>query len=344
MLLARPSSAPACVLTSQEHAAAATATWIDLLDPTGTEWALAEQACGFRVPTLEALNEIESSSRFYNEGEVLYLSVPLIRRKAEDCTTAPLGIVVSPTRMLTVRYLDYSSFDTFGHLVEHSPTILGAHDLLVGLLEAIVDRLADVLEFMGGELDRTSRRIFRSDKADRRAGNAILRTMLREIGQRGDTVSMIRDGLLGLSRMVLFLEDTLAADADPKLVGRLRTLGRDVHSLSEFDGRLTEKVQFLLDATLGFINIDQNNGIRVLTVVSIIGVPPTLIASIYGMNFKDMPELNWSFGYPYALGLMAVASCCCCSGSGGCAGFERSRATITRSRASAQPDRFDTAP
>jgi magnesium transporter len=105
---------------------------------------------------------------------------------------------------------------------------------------------------------------------------------------------------------VLYVE-TAAADWLPKeLKPKLRTLRRDIASVSDFDTHLNDKLQFLLDATLGFINIAQNNLMKVLTVVSVVGVPPVLVAGIYGMNFKAMPDLDWAWGYPYGLALIAI--------------------------------------
>ena len=312
MLFARPSQAAHTVLDRNAGADGAPqeAIWLDLLDPTEEERAQAAAICGFRVPTREQLSEIESSSRVSREGDVLYLSMPLTRRRQANCRSNPVGFVVAPQRLLTVRFLDYPSFDNYAKSVETAPATLSAPDLLLGLLEAIVDRMADVLEFIGSELDQISARIFHADavgRGRRRSADTMLREILRDVGRIGDMLSMLRDSLLGLSRMLLFLDDMIGSSSVSRNRARLRTLSRDVHSLADFDSQVTNKVQFLLDATLGFINIDQNNGIRVLTVVSIIGIPPTLIASIYGMNFKNIPELNWSFGYFYALGLMLLS-------------------------------------
>ncbi len=210
--------------------------------------------------------------------------------------------------LLTIRFQDYPAFDTFGSAVAASETHLGSPALLLGLLEAIVGRLADVLEHVGSELDGCSVKIFADAdgrRGSRHAGER-LRALLKSVGRHGDTVSRVRDSLLGLTRMVHFINEAVRAADDSKLRVRLRSLDRDLQSLADYDNQVTNKVQFLLDATLGFINIEQNNGIRVVTVASIIGVAPTLVASIYGMNFKNIPELNWTFGYYYALALMAA--------------------------------------
>jgi magnesium transporter len=121
-------------------------------------------------------------------------------------------------------------------------------------------------------------------------------------------LSKIRDSLLGLDRMLQFVLELNKENCPPEITTRLRAAGQDLVSLKDYQGRLEGKVQFLLDAVLGFINIEQNDIIKVLTVVSVVGVPPTLVASVYGMNFKVMPELNWAFGYPYALGLIVFTT------------------------------------
>ncbi len=310
MLFARPSQAAHAVL--DQHATAASlgsAVWIDLQEPTEEERLLAERICDLRVPTLADLSEIESTSRLRRENGVFYLSTPLTRRRGDVCHVAPLGIVFAPKRLITIRFVDYPSFDSFARTVEQSPAPLEASELLLGLLEAIVDRMADVLELAGANLDRTSAAIFRpGGDTERRGRDAELRARLSELGKSGDILSRFQDSLLGLSRLTLFLEDPAKREVkDERVLARLANIGRDLHSLVEFQGQAAEKVQFLLDATLGFLNIEQNNGFRVLTAVSVVGIPPVLIASIYGMNFKNIPELSWSFGYWYALGLMVVS-------------------------------------
>ena len=309
MLVARPAQASSAVLVIDGSPPDLGRTvWIDLIDPSDEERARVRELTGLDVPSRGDLDEIESSSRLFRRGDTLYLSTPLTRRHEEVTTATPLGIVASSRWLLTIRFTDYPAFETFARAVETASTSFDAPALLVGLLEAIVDRLADVLEQIGGELDRLSSRIF-SDTQGKQTSRHVdrrLRALLKSVGRTGDTVSQVRDSLLGLTRMVLFISDAVRAPDTSRLRVRLRTLEHDLQSLSEYDNQLTNKVQFLLDATLGFINIEQNNGIRVVTVASIIGVTPTLVASIYGMNFKNIPELNWTYGYYYALGLMVL--------------------------------------
>jgi len=189
-----------------------------------------------------------------------------------------------------------------------------ASEAFAGLIEAIVDRIADVLEHTAAELDTLSHRLFRSGPIDgskhRRPAReaADLRVILRRVGASGDLASKIRDGLLGLARMVPYVESLGAAWLPEAMKPRFETMRHDIASLSDYDTHLVNKVQLLLDATLGLINVEQNDIIKVLTIVSVVGVPPTLVASMYGMNFKDMPELSWAWGYPYGLALIAISA------------------------------------
>lgn len=308
MLVAHYRDRPAARIVegAAAHAAAAGAIWLDLLDATEGERAVVERAFELRVPAQDEIAEIESSSRLRTEGDVLYLSTPMASRKDAARPLSPLGFVLSDTRLITVRYAESFVFDEVAAAARGEA--VGAVNTFLTLLEALVDRSSDALERLGGELRRLSREVFQVEGAPARPNDdRMLRALLKSIGRAGDTLSELRDALLGLQRIVSYVPDAagewLPASAD----GRLATLGRDVASLADYDGQLVSKVQFLLDATLGFINIEQNNGIKVLTVVSLVGIPPTLIASIYGMNFKNMPELGWSFGYEYALGLMALS-------------------------------------
>jgi magnesium transporter len=217
--------------------------------------------------------------------------------------------VLAPELLVTVRFEPLTAFDSFEHEARGN-----ADEMFVGLIEAVVDRLADVLEHIAAELDSLSHRLFRSrmieggGRRTRARQNADLRAILRRVGALGDLTSKIRDSLLGLSRIVPYVATMRGDDLPAPVKPRLDTLRYDIASLSDYDTHLLNKVQLLLDATLGLINVEQNDIIKVLTVASVVGIPPTLIASIYGMNFKDMPELAWSWGYPYGLRLIAIST------------------------------------
>jgi len=180
------------------------------------------------------------------------------------------------------------------------------------MMEAISDRLADLLENIRDDLDRISKLIFHENAGGGarrgRKQTTELQDVLRAIGRAGDTMSLVRDSLLGLGRILPYVAQVAAPWIDRAMRDRIKSLRQDVSSLADYDGHLNSKMQFLLDATLGLINNTQNNIIKVLTVVSVVGVPPTLVASIYGMNFKDMPELGWNYGYPYGLTMIVLSA------------------------------------
>ncbi len=287
------------------------AVWIDLLNPSDSERSLVERGTLLRVPALEELAEIESSSRLNVEHGALYLSTPMGYLDADGMArTKPLGFVLSEKVLLTVRFAETKVFDQYAARLAAHDSRPCSCEAFLGLLDAMVDRYADILEQIRGELDTISQRVFRPEQA--RANSAKtdlqLRATLRSIGRAGDRLSNLRDSLLGVQRIVQYTATNTTMFMPEAMKPRLNTLRRDITSLTDYDVQLSNKVQFLLDATLGFINIEQNNSIKILTVVSVVGVPPTLVASIYGMNFKWIPELEWHYGYFYGLGVIALTA------------------------------------
>ncbi len=284
------------------------AQWIDLLEPTADEIERVARETGLSVPTEAEINEIESSSRLATRNGALYLSMPLISRPETEPHSVSIGFILAPERLITIRFEPSRLFDRFMVQTETSARS-GAH-ILVALLEAIVDRQADALEQVKAELEEISHRIFCPDMAaasGRKREDTMLRTTLVTLGRIGDLVSHVRESQVSAGRIVPYIE-TVAVDWLPKeLKPRFRTLRRDIDSLNDFDTHLNDKLQFLLDATLGFINIAQNNVMKVLTVASVVGIPPVLIAGIYGMNFKSIPEYDWAWGYAYGLAVIVLS-------------------------------------
>jgi magnesium transporter len=287
------------------------AVWIDLLDPDDEERAAVEQATNLDVPTKAAIDEIESSSRVFAKGDAFYLSTPVA--VGTDCLSdvlTTLGFVLSSERLITLRFTRIVALDklvsSYSSITEPSPG-----EAFLKILEAIVDQAADTLEHASTELAHISNAAFRRERGDT-AGFAdaskALHESLRKLGRLNDGLSHIRDTLLGFGRITAFVLD---ADRKHRVRGgepRLRAIQTDIASLNDYQTHLAGKIQFLLDATLGFINIQQNDIVKALTIVSVVGVPPVLIAGIYGMNFKAMPELSWSLGYPLALILIIVSA------------------------------------
>jgi magnesium transporter len=286
--------------------------WIDLVDPTDEEKAFVESRTHIQVPTVQALSEIEASSRLQVNRGVIYLSTPILARSdTPEAFLSPVGFILSPTVLVTVRFTRLSSFDQVAEQIHHDPSLATNVGVFTALLEAIVDRGADVLEELRGELDQISRKVFRGNPSHRshtvRSTDA-LRMTLSIVGAIGERVSQARDVLLGVGRIASFAGDIGEGWITPEFRVRLRAVLKDVTSLNEYEAHLSGKVQFLLDAVLGYITIEQNDLFKVLTIASVVGIPPTLIAGLYGMNFKFMPELDWAWGYPFGLALILVSA------------------------------------
>jgi len=288
------------------------ACWIDMVTPDDGEFQRVQAATGMNLPSRDRLSEIESSSRLSATNGVLTLSMPLISGIDTTPEPVPGGFVLSRERLVTIRFAPSRLFDLFAAR-ELSATLpqAGPAHILVGLLEAIVDRHADVLEQVRAELDGISHRLF-TDQPIRLGGgkreDRMLRRTVAAIGRAGDLLSFIRDSQVTAVRLVPFVQATAKDWLPADLAPHFDVLTRDIASLNDFEGHLNNKLQFLLDATLGFINIAQNNVMKVLTVASVVGIPPVLIAGIYGMNFKSIPEYDWAWGYAYGLGVIVLSA------------------------------------
>jgi magnesium transporter len=284
------------------------ASWLDLVEPSEAERAAVERATGLRVPKQAAIQEIETTSRVYSENGAMYLSTPIARSPNASESLGAVGFVLTRRWLISVRFAPNPVFDSVLQGCQAEPAH-SACDLFLRVLEALVDRAADTLERCSGELDSLSQRAFHAERSRQRALQRIsdaLRDTLRKIGQIGDHLSQIRDTLLGFGRIAAFVSETGEAMLSAPEQPRLKAVRADIASLNDYQLHLSGKVQFLLDATLGFISIEQNDVVKTLTIVSVVGVPPVLVAGIYGMNFTHMPELHWSLGYPFALLLMAL--------------------------------------
>ena len=289
--------------------------WIDAFEPTSAETAFLRTAMGARVPTLDDLVEIENSSRLSTDDGALIMSLPATTRDEAGypCST-PVGFVVTPRRVATIRFAHLPSFENLAKQICAKGELLdGGYGATVTILEIIIDHIADLLERIGSDFDEMSRTVFQTGLLGgkgRRPQNANtqLARMLKTIGRDGDLVSKVSESMLGLTRMVQYMTSKGQGEITPELKARLQTVSEDAKSLHEFQEHLTNKSQFLLDTVLGLANIEQNNVFRVLTVVSVVGIPPTFFASLYGMNFKEMPELNWHYGYAYGLTLIFLSA------------------------------------
>jgi magnesium transporter len=290
--------------------AGARALWIDLFKPTYAERKQVESAFGIELPTLEDMQEIETTSRLYAEDGARFMTTPILSQVDSDLPEkTEISFILVRHTLITLRLAELKSFALVATQCERrGPT--SRDQVLLGLLDAIIDRQADLLERVAREMDAISRSIFRRDASARRSEDD-LREAIYELGRNGDLIAREQESLVGLSRLVQYAgqSDFDAQERDPgaALYPRLKPVSRDLHSLTEFAGYLTNKINFLLDATLGLIQIQQSAIVKLFTVAAVIFLPPTLVASIYGMNFRHMPELAQEWGYPFALALMVAS-------------------------------------
>jgi len=286
--------------------------WMDLIDPDEKEIAFVQHRAKVRVPTKEALSEIEASSRLSKQGNRLYLSAPVVAHASiEHAEMSPAGFIVGPDFLVTVRFEALPAFDAVADRIKHDESLSSGMGVFVALLEAMVDRGADALEHLATAVDHVSRSVFKGNlrgSTSSRNANFTLRLALSKVGRLGDRSSKARDVLLGVGRMASFTLDVCHDMLSDEFRDQLHAVTKDVASLSDYETHLSDKTQFLLDAVLGFITIEQNDIFKVLTIASVVGVPPTLMAGIWGMNFKFMPELGWTWGYPFAWAVIALSA------------------------------------
>ncbi|MDZ7628504.1 MAG: magnesium/cobalt transporter CorA [Parvularculaceae bacterium] len=301
-----------------DAAAISDAIWIDVLRPSPDAEQLIERALTIEVPTQEEMREIEVSSRLYMDGDGAFMTAMVLSRTdGDDVVNSPITFILAGARLITVRYEEPRVFNSFADRAQR--TAIGCADaegVLMGLLEAIIDRLADVLERLALEIDALSREIFspakpgRGKKRNRRPRSSDeYQRILEAIGRKYNLASNIRDSLVTFERLgSFFMNVAQQRKSSRELSARIKSFSRDTGALSEHVDSISQKITFLLDATLGMVNIEQNTIIKIFSVAATIFLPPTLIASIYGMNFDFMPELAWPFGYPFAICLMIVSA------------------------------------
>ncbi|MFN3351605.1 magnesium transporter CorA family protein [Pseudorhodoplanes sp.] len=286
------------------------AVWLDLLNPTLEEDKLVERLVGVAIPTREEMQEIEISSRLYVENGARYMTATLMSQSdTPSPVTTAVSFILAGQRLVTVRYDEPRPFAMTRHKLGRScPANVTGQAVLMDLLDAVIDRNADILERIGVEVDQVSRRIF-EQRRSRGGSSRVYQGILFTLGRKGDLTSKVRESLVSIGRLVLFLaheDDGLRWPKETR--AQLKTMQRDVQSLSDHTNFLSNKITFLLDAMVGLVSIEQNNIIKLFSVVAVVMMPPTLVASIYGMNFEFMPELKTVYGYPAALIAMVFSA------------------------------------
>src|SRR5579859_1158355 len=287
------------------------AVWIDLVKPTAAEDKAVERLAGIAVPTREDMQEIEISSRLYVESSARYMTATLMcGSDTENPRTTAVTFILANHRLVTVRYDAPKPFALVENKLARActPGITGEM-VLMELLDAVIDRNADILERAGSDMDTISHDIFEPEGAARTGHARRYSDILIAIGRKGDLTSKVRESLVSIGRVVTFVAAAVDGVKWSKdMREQLKTMQRDVTSLTDHASYLSNKITFVLDAMLGVVNLEQNNIIKLFSVMAVVLMPPTLIASIYGMNFKIMPELEWQHGYPMAVVMMALAA------------------------------------
>ena len=284
--------------------------WYDLLDPTQDEDHFVEKALGISVPTRAEMREIEASSRFYQEGGASYMTAFVVHNIEDGVPTgSAVTFILSGNALVTVRYAAPKAFPMFLQRVAKGDASCGSGAaIMIGLIETLIESKADLIELIQDRADRIARSIF-DHAGTRRRGENKLEVLLKGTGTQGDTVARAQESATSLERVLHFFDIAACErNCDSKILQRIKTAEKDLDSLMENMRFLSTRMNFLLDATLGLISNEQNQIIKLFSVMAVMLMPPTLVASVYGMNFEHMPELKWLEGYPIALGMMFLSA------------------------------------
>lgn len=293
-----------------DNTACSRAIWFDLLSPSKDEDAYVETALAIAIPTREEMKEIEASSRLYQENGAHYMTVTIVYRvDTPDPHSTEMTFILTEHKLVTVRYAEPRAIQVFVNHAQKGDLVCATPlEVMIGLIEAIIEREADLIERLQIQSDRIAHSIF-----DIKGGSATrgrrYDVVLKDIGKMGETNSRVRESLISISRLLTYLGNTAQARAaSVELRERIKTEAQDVQSLADHVSFVASRLTFMLDASLGMVNIEQNQIIKLFSVVAVMLMPPTLVASIYGMNFKHMPELAWGWGYPMAIGVMFLSA------------------------------------
>jgi magnesium transporter len=279
--------------------------WIDLIEPTREEDIAVEKALGLSIPTREEMSELEASSRLYRENGATYVTADILHNsEAELPTVDPVTFILTRGPLVTIRYFDPRPFTMFTDKLEREPSLCESGvDMFLNLMEAVIDRASEVLSRVAAKVEGIAAHVFSG--SEKTVG---FQHLITRLGRAQIANSRIEQSLAGLSRAFTFvvLDERLEMVAEKR--EHLKSLGRDASSLLAHNQAIAAGITFQLSATLGLINIQQSSIFKVLSLVTVALMPPTLIGAVYGMNFQHMPELTWPWGYPLALTLMALSS------------------------------------
>ncbi|KOF15968.1 magnesium transporter [Ensifer adhaerens] len=284
--------------------------WVDLVEPSKAEDLMMEKLLGISIPTRDDLKDIEPSSRLYTEADAVFMTASLVYRSETDIPDlTDVAFILHGGRLVTIRYAEPRAFALFKAAMHRIPG--GCPNgvvMLTRLLETIADRTAEILEQAVGKIDDLSLQVFGEKAVVKRRPPHFLEARLRDVAGHHRLVAKTRDSLSSLSRLLTFVYTVPDVQADKDSRELCRSISRDIQTLSEHASFISGNITFLLDASLGLINVEQNAIIKIFSIAAVVLLPPTLVASVYGMNFRVMPELEWQFGYPWALAAMVISA------------------------------------
>ena len=291
-------------------ASATAPLWFDLLNPTAEEIKSVESKLGISIPTRDEMREIESSNRLYEDEGSLYMTATVVTKlDTERPENTQVTYILAGDALVTVRYADPLPFRRFiAYAEKHPNACSNAAAVLAGLLEFKVNRIADVLERTSDDIDHLSQHIFAPLSDGTRRRDIDYRQILERVGRIGDLNSKARETLGSLGRLLVFLLQASQPHIGGDVRSRLKTSTRDIEQMSGHASFLGDKVQFMLDATLGMINIDQNNILKIFSVATVVLLPPSVIGAVFGMNFSHIPAAQHAFGFWAAIGAMVVSA------------------------------------
>jgi magnesium transporter len=283
------------------------AVWIDLINPTQEEDKHVESALGIEIPTRAEAREIEASNRLYQEKGAHYMTA-FVMYNIEQVNpgTSNVTFILAGKRLVTVRYVEPKAFPFFLQRVERgdAPCQSGA-SIMIGLIETLLHRKADLIERIQDDVDRIAQSLFGLNGKRQKRSEGSLGAYLQGTGRDADIIARAQESAVSLERVMTYAANAARERLDEAhVLERIETARRDNNSLMEHMRFLQGRTNFILDANLGMITTEQNQIIKLFSVMAVMLMPPTLVASIYGMNFKHMPELEFVWGYPMALGIM----------------------------------------
>ena len=291
-------------IDTREDLERATPIWVDLTDPSDEERDWVRSIYGVTLPDEDEVKDIEASARYYeaDNGDLHLRSDFLLEEDEGESRVVTVAFILAKDMLFSKHNDDLPVFRLVRMRARSRPGSIGDFkDVLLDLYATDVEYSADALEGVYQNLEEVSRSVLQKEFSDADAAES-LSAMAREEDLNG----RIRRNMMDTRRAVSFMMRGRLLNAEQ--FDEARQILRDIESLDGHTAFLFEKINFLMDATVGFININQNKIIKIFSVASVVFLPPTLIASIYGMNFRILPELNWSFGYPFAIVLMVASA------------------------------------